>query len=241
MIWGKIAPSGRNFLNLAKIQGKMRLHKEGRFIIPASFLILAGLWTLIWWPLSYTSFVWISWILAAAGLIFFYFIVNFFRNPLVKVQRDERAILSPCEGKVVVIEEVYDPIYFKKNVRQLSIFMSPLNVHVNRNPIGGVVKFFKYSPGKYLVAWHPKSSTENEQTYVVIEGQGMELAFKQIAGAVARRIKWYINVGDRVDQGEEMGFIRFGSRVDVLLPLDAQITVKLEQDVKAGETVLARV
>jgi phosphatidylserine decarboxylase len=219
----------------------MRIHREGRLIIPISFLILAGIWTLIWWPLHGTVVEWITYILAAAGLVFFGFIVNFFRDPKVDVKQNAKQVLCPCDGKVVVIEEVFDPIYFKKNVRQISIFMSPLNVHVNRNPTGGVVKFLKYSPGKNLVAWHPKSSTENEQTFVVIEGQGMELGFKQIAGAVARRIRWYIKVGDTVQQGAEMGFIRFGSRVDVLMPLDVKVTVNLEQDVKAGVTVVGEI
>lgn len=219
----------------------IRLHREGNLIIPISFLILAGLWIGLFFILRQTPVPWISWILAAAGLIFFGFIVNFFRNPKVDVKQDPSQILSPCEGKVVVIEEVHDPIYFKGPVRQISIFMSPLNVHVNRNPVSGEVKFLKYYPGKYLVAWHPKSSTENEQTYVVLQNERMTVGFKQIAGAVARRIRWYISEGDQVEQGAEMGFIRFGSRVDVLMPLEAEVLVRLEQDVRAGESVLGRI
>lgn len=218
----------------------IRLHREGKFIIPISFLILAGLWTGFFFILRQTPVPWVSWLLAAAGLIFFGFIVNFFRNPKVNVKQDPSQILSPCEGKVVVIEEVHDPIYFKGPVRQISIFMSPLNVHVNRNPVSGVVKFLKYYPGKYLVAWHPKSSTENEQTYVVLQNERMTVGFKQIAGAVARRIRWYISEGDQVEQGAEMGFIRFGSRVDVLMPLEAEVMVKLEQDVLAGQSIIGR-
>lgn len=217
----------------------MRLHREGNFLIPLSFVIIAGIWTGIFLPLRGTSVEWISYILAAAALVFFGLIVNFFRNPKVDVQQNADGIVCPCDGKVVVIEEVFDPIYFKKNVRQISVFMSPLNVHVNRNPIGGKVKFHKYSPGKYLVAWHPKSSTDNEQTYFAVENDKMEVGFKQIAGAVARRIRWYIKEGDQVEQGAEMGFIKFGSRMDILLPLDAKIHVELEQVTKAGVTLLA--
>lgn len=218
-----------------------RLHREGKFIIPVAFLILAGVWTIIWLPIRGTGFELISWILALPGIIFFGFIVNFFRNPKINTVVDENIVISPCEGKVVVIEEVFENFYFKKNMRQISIFMSPLNVHVNRNPIGGTILFFKYSPGKYLVAWHPKSSTENEQTFFAVSNQKIQLAFKQIAGAVARRIRWYVKEGDTVKQGEEMGFIRFGSRVDVLIPLDLEVKVKLEEDVKAGLSVLAMV
>lgn len=217
----------------------MRIHREGRLIIPLAFLFLAALWVAIWLPLHNNALGWIGIPLAVAGLVFFYFIVNFFRNPPVESPQNPMQILAPCEGKVVVIEEVEDKIGLHGKAIQLSIFMSPLNVHVNRNPIGGKVKLLKYFPGKYLVAWHPKSSTENEQTYILLENERMRIAFKQIAGAVARRIRWYIKEGDRVDQGAEMGFIRFGSRVDVLLPPECQVLVKLDEKVKAGETVLA--
>lgn len=217
----------------------MRLHKEGNFLIPVSLLILGALWTGIFLLLNLTPVWWLSIPLGLAGLVLFILIVRFFRNPLVEINATPNGIISPCEGKVVVIEEVYDPIYFKKQVRQISIFMSPLNVHVNRNPIGGTITFHKYFPGKYLVAWHPKSSTENEQTYFAVKNGLMEVGFKQIAGAVARRICWYVKEGDSVKQGEEMGFIKFGSRMDVLMPLELEVKVQLEQDVKAGESVLA--
>ncbi len=218
----------------------MRLHKEGRVLIPVSFLVLAGIWSAIYFPLLCgTSVWWIGVILGMAALIMFGLVVNFFRNPEIDATVQENAIVCPCDGKVVVIEEVYDPIYFKAQVRQISIFMSPLNVHVNRNPIGGRVKWFKYMPGLYLVAWHPKSSTDNEMTYTVVENDRWTVGFKQIAGAVARRICWYVKEGDEVKQSDEMGFIKFGSRMDLLIPLDADIKVKLEEVVFGGVTVIA--
>ena len=217
----------------------MRLHKEGRVLIPLSFLILAGIWSALYFPLLRgTSVWWIGVILGMAALIMIGLVLNFFRNPPIQATIQENAIVCPCDGKVVVIEEVFDPIYFKAQVRQISIFMSPLNVHVNRNPIGGRVKWFKYMPGLYLVAWHPKSSTDNEMTYTVIENERWTIGFKQIAGAVARRICWYVKEGDEVKQTEDMGFIKFGSRMDLLIPLDAEIKVELEQVVFGGVTVI---
>lgn len=219
----------------------MRIHKEGRLIIPISLAILVGIWCGLYFPfLQKTTFWWLGMILAFAGMIMFGLILNFFRNPVVKIQADENGILAPADGKVVVIEEVQDSIYLNGPVRQISIFMSPLNVHVNRNPISGKLVFHKYFPGKYLVAYNPKSSTENEQTYFVIENERWTVAFKQIAGAVARRIRWYVKEGDTLNQGEEMGFIRFGSRIDVLVPLDAEILVELEENVRGAVTMLAR-
>lgn len=218
----------------------MRIHREGYLIIPIAFLILAGLWTLIWWGLTYTPVVWISWILAAAGLIFFGFIINFFRNPAVDKVVDAGAIIAPADGKIVVIEEIDEQKYFMKKMMQVSIFMSPLNVHVNRNPVSGVLKCVKYYPGKYLVAYNPKSSTDNEQTFFVIENERIAVGFKQIAGAVARRIRWYVKEGDTVAQADEMGFIRFGSRIDVLVPLGCEISVKLGDISHGGRTVIAK-
>jgi phosphatidylserine decarboxylase len=218
----------------------MRLHKEGRVLIPLSFLILFGVWSALYFPLlSGTAVWWIGVVLGLAALIMFGLVLNFFRNPPIEARIKEDAIISPCDGKVVVIEEVFDPIYFKAQVRQVSIFMSPLNVHVNRNPIGGRVKWFKYMPGLYLVAWHPKSSTDNEMTYTVVENDRWTVGFKQIAGAVARRICWYVKEGDEVKQTEEMGFIKFGSRMDLLFPLDAEIKVKLDEVVFGGVTIIA--
>jgi phosphatidylserine decarboxylase len=149
-------------------------------------------------------------------------------------------VLCPADGKVVVIEETEEPEFLKDRRIQISVFMSPVNVHVNRNPVAGVVKYFRYHPGKYLVAWHPKSSTENERTTVVIENsKGIPVLFRQIAGAMARRIVWYVKEGDKVEQGQQFGFIKFGSRVDVFLPLGTKINVGLGEVVKGGRTVLA--
>lgn len=153
---------------------------------------------------------------------------------------NENHILAPADGKVVVIEETVEEEYFKDKRKQVSIFMSPVNVHVNRNPASGVIKYFKYHAGKYLVAWHPKSSTSNERTTFVLELQnGIDILVRQIAGALARRIKWYIQEGDSVVQGEEFGFIKFGSRVDIFLPLDAVVSVNIGDKTKAGRTVIA--
>jgi phosphatidylserine decarboxylase len=217
----------------------MRLHKEGRFLIPISIILLGAVWSAIYFPLLAGTVVWwLGIVLAIPALIVIGLIFNFFRNPAIQPTIQENAIVCPCDGKVVVIEEVYDPVYFKAQVRQVSIFMSPLNVHVNRNPIGGKVKYFKYMPGLFLVAWHPKSSTDNEMTFTVIENDRWTVGFKQIAGAVARRICWYIQEGDQVEQSSEMGFIKFGSRMDLLLPLDVEISVKLEEVVFGGRTII---
>jgi len=166
--------------------------------------------------------------------------VQFFRIPTRLLTTGEGQVIAPADGKIVVIEETQESEYFKDRRRQVSIFMSPLNVHVNRNPVSGIVRYFKYFPGKYLVAWHPKSSTDNERTTVVIQlANGTEVLVRQIAGAVARRIIWYVKEGQSVHQGEEFGFIKFGSRVDIFLPLDAQINVKIGDLTKGGVTVLA--
>ena len=173
------------------------------------------------------------------SLIFFILIVQFFRNPFRNTIINENHVIAPADGKVVVIEEVEENEYFKDKRRQVSIFMSPVNVHVNRNPIAGVVKYAKYHPGKYLVAWHPKSSTENERTTVVIANSKAEVLFRQVAGALAKRIVYYVKEGELVEQGAEMGFIKFGSRIDLYLPLSAKIDVQLQQKTRGGETVVA--
>ena len=180
-------------------------------------------------------------ILGIASLIFFLLIVQFFRNPTRYTPINENHIIAPADGKVVVIEEVEETEYFHDKRIQISIFMSPLNVHVNRNPVSGKVKYAKYHPGKYLVAWHPKSSTENERTTIVIEEpiKQQEVLFRQIAGAVARRIVYYVEEGQMVKQGSEMGFIKFGSRIDILLPLGSKVNVKIGDKTKGGETVIA--
>ncbi len=197
---------------------------------------------LINWAVRYfiPELVWLHWLLLVASIVFFFLIVQFFRVPTRVVSSDESRVIAPCDGKVVVIEEVVENEYFKGPRRQISIFMSPLNVHVNWNPISGVVQYFKYHPGLYLVAWHPKSSTDNERTTTVIRTpQGVDILFRQIAGAVARRIRWYLKEGDEVQQSTQMGFIKFGSRVDVFVPLDAEIKVNLNDKTVGSITVLA--
>lgn len=214
----------------------MRLHKEGTDTLILVFLALA----LILWAI-YALVPILFEIGFLAAVLFFLFLLQFFRNPRRDIpQRDSHLIYAPADGKVVVIESTLESEYFQDERRQISIFMSPLNVHVNRNPIGGTVRYLRYRPGKYLVAWHPKSSTENERTTVVIGTEQGELLIRQIAGAVARRIKNYLSVGQSVQQGSEMGFIKFGSRVDVFLPLDAEVLVQPNQLVKGNVTVIAR-
>jgi phosphatidylserine decarboxylase len=167
-------------------------------------------------------------------------ILQFFRNPKVNTPLDDHKVYAPANGKIVVIEETFEQEYFNQIRKQISIFMSPLDVHVNRSPVSGMIKNLKYHAGKYLVAWHPKSSTENERITLVVEtSQGGDILIRQIAGAMARRIKCYVMEGESVTQGQEFGFIKFGSRVDVFLPLDAQINVNIGDKTKAGKTVIA--
>ncbi len=182
----------------------------------------------------------ISILIFAISLIVYGLILQFFRNPNRDISYfDNRAVYAPADGKVVVIEEVFEAEYFKDKRIQVSIFMSPINVHVNRNPIGGKVSYCKYHEGKYLVAWHPKSSTENERTTVVISNGHEEVLFRQVAGALAKRIKCYLKQGQEVKQGADMGFIKFGSRVDVYLPLDANIEVKIGDVVYGNRNIIA--
>ena len=182
---------------------------------------------------------WISKTILSLSLVFFILILQFFRNPSRKTIINDSHVIAPADGTVVVIEDVEETEYFKDKRKQVSIFMSPINVHVNRNPISGLVKYAKYHPGKYLVAWHPKSSTENERTTVVIANSKAEVLFRQIAGALAKRIVYYVREGQQVQQGNEMGFIKFGSRIDLYLPLTAQINVQLQEKTRGGETVIA--
>lgn len=214
------------------------IHREGYTII-AITLVLAGL---LAWLLNH--FLGQFQIISGAGyvliLAMIVLVVQFFRNPTRNTIINPKQVIAPADGKMVIIEEAEEPEYFKGKRLQLSIFMSPLNVHVNRNPVSGTVKFFKYHPGKYLVAWHPKSSTLNERTTVVTENEaGIEVLYRQIAGAVARRIRWYVKEGDPVVQGEEYGFIKFGSRIDIFLPPGTKVKVNLNDKVVGGETVLA--
>lgn len=220
---------------------RFRIHKEGIPYIIASVVLLAIVTPVLLVLFAGGVLLWLA-IAVIAGLsILTLLIINFFRNPHFPISSDEKHILAPANGKVVVIEETEDPVYFKEKVLQISIFMSPLDVHVNRAPVAGQVQWLKYFPGKYLVAWHPKSSTDNEQTYIVMNGPAGPIGFKQIAGAVARRIKWYVQPGQELEQGGEFGFIRFGSRVDVLIPQAqaVEVNIELHQKTKAGRTVLA--
>lgn len=188
------------------------------------------LWTITGWT-------WLFLLLSMGALLMAYLIIQFFRVPSRVFSYTDNDVLCPADGKVVVIEEVTESEYFHDRRIQVSIFMSPMNVHANYNPISGLIKYVKYHPGLFLVAWHPKSSTENERTTMVIEHpSGKEVLFRQIAGAVARRICYYIQPGQTVKSGDEFGFIKFGSRVDVLLPLDCKINVKIGDSVKAKLT-----
>lgn len=216
----------------------MTIHKEGRKLLFGLLVVLFILNAAISHFLP--TWVLVQQVALLASLIIYVLVLQFFRNPTVKVERDENVVLAPADGKVVVIEKTTEGEYFQDERIQLSIFMSPLNVHLCRTPIGGLVKYFKYHAGEYLVAWHPKSSTENERTTMVVENQaGVQVLVRQIAGAVARRIKWYVKDNDTLAQGDEYGFIKFGSRLDVFLPLDADIKVNLEQKTKGGRTILA--
>ncbi len=215
----------------------MLFHREGYKIILVTMLILAGINLAMQSWLGEENLV--AKIILIISLIFFILILQFFRNPARKTVMNENHVIAPADGTVVVIEEVEEPEYFKDKRKQISIFMSPLNVHVNRNPISGIVKYAKYHPGKYLVAWHPKSSTENERTTVVIAGSKVEVLFRQIAGALAKRIVYYVKEGQEVKQGSEMGFIKFGSRIDIYLPLTATVNVQLQQKTRGGETIVA--
>jgi phosphatidylserine decarboxylase len=171
---------------------------------------------------------------------FYLLILQFFRIPVFEVKKNMNQVLAPADGKVVVIEETDEPEYLKSRRKQISIFMSPVNVHVNRMPVSGVISYFKYHPGKYLVAWHPKSSTENERTTIATKmDNGTEILFRQIAGALARRIKWYVKEGQKLEQGNEFGFIKFGSRVDIFLPLNAKVKVTIGEVTRGGKTVIA--
>lgn len=215
----------------------MLIHREGYKIILVTLLLLAGLNLMVQYFVGDQHIVFK--LVLSLSLIFFILIVQFFRNPFRNTIINENHVIAPADGKVVVIEEVEENEYFKDKRRQVSIFMSPVNVHVNRNPIAGVVKYAKYHPGKYLVAWHPKSSTENERTTVVIANSKAEVLFRQVAGALAKRIVYYVKEGELVEQGAEMGFIKFGSRIDLYLPLSAKIEVQLQQKTRGGETVVA--
>lgn len=215
----------------------MKIHKEGYTIILISLLIASGLYSinhlfLIDFPIFY-------WLLNAFILVMLYLVIQFFRVPFRVSPDGDNLIICPADGKVVVIEEVEETEYFKDKRIQISIFMSPMNVHANWNPISGQTVYYKYHPGTFLVAWHPKSSTENERSTVVTKHQnGQEVLFRQIAGAVARRIVCYSKIGENVKAGSEFGFIKFGSRIDVFLPIGTKLNIRLDQVVQGKTTIL---
>lgn len=216
----------------------MTIHKEGRTLLFVLLIVFFGInWAVAhYFPENIAT----QNIVIGVSIILYLIVLQFFRNPIFTVTKNENQVLAPADGKVVVIEETEETEYLKARRKQVSIFMSPVNVHVNRMPAGGAISYFKYHPGKYLVAWHPKSSTENERTTVVVKTpKGVEILFRQVAGALARRIKWYVSEGQKLEQGQEFGFIKFGSRVDLYLPLDAKIVVKPGDITKGGRTVIA--
>ncbi len=216
----------------------MTIHREGYKIIAVSILIFAAINMLSFYFFN-DDMRWLALLILIAGIGLLIFIVLFFRVPNRNLTFEENKIIAPADGKVVVIEEIIETEFFNDRRVQLSIFMSPVNVHLNRAPVSGTVVYNNYYKGKYLVAWHPKSSTLNERHSIVLENSNGLILVKQIAGALAKRICNYALPGRNLKQGEEFGFIKFGSRVDVLLPLDAKIEVKLGQMVKCGITVLA--
>lgn len=212
-------------------------HKEGYRIIMNTFILVAVISLLAEYKISVE---WVKMLVQLAALILLVLVMQFFRNPKRVTPKNDNHLIAPVDGKVVIVEEVYEKEYFKDKRLQVSIFMSPLNVHVTRYTMSGVVNFSKYHPGKYLVAWHPKSSELNERTTVVLENDTVgQILYRQIAGAVARRIVNYAKVGDKVVQGRDAGFIKFGSRVDVFLPLGTKINVKIDQKVRGGEDCIA--
>jgi phosphatidylserine decarboxylase len=216
----------------------MKIHKEGYRILIVLFLVLFAVNLFVVFLLPYATNLHNGLIISC--IVVYLLILQFFRSPKRKITTGDKYVIAPADGKVVVIEEVEETEYFNEKRRQVSIFMSPINVHINRNPISGYVSYFKYHAGAYLVAWHPKSSTENERTTIVVEGkENRSVLIRQIAGALAKRIVWYLKAGEEVKQGEELGFIKFGSRVDLLLPLDAKIMVNIGQKTRGGQTIIA--
>ena len=221
----------------------MKISREGFKIIAVSGVIMLALWLLMFYMLKAQDMGWLLIALAAVLFVFWLFIISFFRSPKRVRIHDEDLVFSPCDGRVVVTEIVKDNEYFDGEERmQVSIFMSVTNVHINWSPVGGIVKYFKYHPGRFLVAWHPKSSTDNERTTTVVQTkEGVEVLFRQIAGAVARRIVSYVKVGEEVEQNKPFGFIKFGSRIDILLPKDAKLLVEIGDKVVGTQTPIARI
>jgi len=216
----------------------MTIHKEGYKIIAGAVLLIGGLTVAL--AYFFENATWLYFTVFPILWVFLILVIQFFRLPKRKNQSASNELVAPCDGKVVVIEEVEEPEYFKDKRKQVSIFMSPLNVHANWTPCSGDVKYAKYHPGLYLVAWHPKSSTENERTTIVIQhSEKNQVLIRQVAGAVARRIVYYVKPGDKLNKNDEVGFIKFGSRVDIYLPLTATVKSKIGDITKGNETVIA--
>jgi len=214
----------------------MRIHKEGRIFLIILIILLIGFNYLTYTYLPAFFF----YLLLFGSLALGGFFTQFFRNPVRVLTLDETAVVSPADGKVVIIEKVFEPEYLKQDCMQISVFMSPFNVHLNKVPISGTLEYYKYHPGKYLVAFNPKSSLLNERNTSVIKTlAGQKILVRQIAGAVARRICYYLKQGQEIKQGEDLGFIKFGSRCDIFLPLDADIKVELNQTTRGGQTIIA--
>lgn len=215
----------------------MTLHREGYAIVGGFSLFYILLMILL---IGEGAPEWVSWVVGVACFILLFLFAQFFRIPNRTINTVDGELVCPSDGKIVIIEKVFEPEFFKDERMQVSIFMSPLNVHAQWTPMPGVIRYAVYHAGKYLVAWHPKSSTQNERTTLVVENpKGDQILFRQIAGAVARRIRYYVQPGDMVEAGENVGFIKFGSRIDLYLPLDADIKVNLDDKVTGRETVLA--
>lgn len=220
--------------------GKFRIHREGYRIIAGVLIVLAGL-NIAGWLLWQGPTLW-HYLALGASMVLFVFIMMFFRAPARPLEPDPLLIYAPADGKIVVIEETYEKEYFRDNRLQISIFMSPFNMHSNRYPISGTVTWTQYQPGKKFHARSPKSSELNERSSVVVTSEsGTEILVRQVAGAVARRIVTYSKKGDRVSQGDELGFIKFGSRVDIFLPVDTEVDVQMFEQVRASRTILAKV
>ena len=215
----------------------MTIHREGYKSIAIGTLIFGAINFIYFYFLS-AALPWLGFVIFFATLGLLLFLISFFRIPNRTLTISDNQIIAPADGTVVVIEETIDPEYFKDKRLQVSIFMSPANVHVNRNPISGNVVYNQYHKGKFLVAWHPKSSTDNERHSVVLKKGDVEILVKQIAGALAKRIVNYLQVGQKVSQTQEFGFIKFGSRVDLLLPVGTKLNVELNEVVKGGVTVI---
>lgn len=218
----------------------MRIHKEGYKILAFSFIFLLVLNIIVW--IFLTEYLILKWTSLTGSLLLYIFILFFFRLPARKIKPDLGLVYSPADGKVVVIEETEEKEYFGDIRLQISIFMSPINMHSNRYPVSGRIKYVGYQPGKNIVAWHPKSSECNERSSIVIETKdGSEILVRQIAGTIARRIVTYATKDQEVRQGDELGFIKFGSRVDIFLPLGAEIEVPILQHVRANKSVIAKI